>query len=195
MQDIRIFYIGDSFVNGTGDPEKLGWCGRLSIAAQAHGREITHYNLGVRRETSSDILDRFESEVHRRLMEGSQIKIVFSFGVNDMVIEEGKTRVSLDKSIENTSTLLKTALQKGDVIMVGPPPIDDEQINGRIKTLDQSFDRLCHSLSVPYISVLEQLLQEPVWLDEVSKNDGAHPKSKGYEVLANIIASHQEWWY
>lgn len=28
-KDIRIFFVGDSFVNGTGDEEALGWAGRL----------------------------------------------------------------------------------------------------------------------------------------------------------------------
>jgi len=36
MQDIRICYVGDSFVNGTGDPAKLGWTGRLSASSQSN---------------------------------------------------------------------------------------------------------------------------------------------------------------
>jgi len=46
-QEIRICFVGESFVNGTGDPEFLGWTGRVCRDAQRKGYEITHYNLGV----------------------------------------------------------------------------------------------------------------------------------------------------
>lgn len=31
---MRICFIGDSFVNGTGDPECLGWAGRICVTAR-----------------------------------------------------------------------------------------------------------------------------------------------------------------
>jgi lysophospholipase L1-like esterase len=58
ITDIRICFVGDSFVNGTGDPDCLGWTGRLCASRSRQGRSITYYNLGVRRETSADICDR-----------------------------------------------------------------------------------------------------------------------------------------
>ena len=51
---MRILAFGDSFVAGVGDPDHLGWIGR----ALRGRREITLYNLGVRRETSADIAAR-----------------------------------------------------------------------------------------------------------------------------------------
>lgn len=51
-QDIRICFIGDSFVNGTGDETALGWTGRLCAAAHARGFPVTYYNLGIRRKRS-----------------------------------------------------------------------------------------------------------------------------------------------
>ena len=62
MNDIRICFIGDSYVQGTGDPECLGWAGRLCVTARRDGHEVTGYNLGVRRETSRDIAHRWLSE-------------------------------------------------------------------------------------------------------------------------------------
>lgn len=56
--DIRICFVGDSFVNGIGDERALGWAGRLCAAANARGVPVTYYNLGVRRNTSKDILLR-----------------------------------------------------------------------------------------------------------------------------------------
>src|SRR5690606_27298725 len=60
--DLRICFVGDSFVAGVGDPEALGWSGRLTVDAHAAGVAPTAYNLGVRRQTSTDIAGRWQAE-------------------------------------------------------------------------------------------------------------------------------------
>jgi acyl-CoA thioesterase I len=93
-QDIRICFVGDSFVNGVGDRTYLGWIGRLCQNLAAQGFAITHYNLGVRRDTSADIEKRWELEATHRLPKGCDNRIVFSFGTNDTTWENGQQRVS-----------------------------------------------------------------------------------------------------
>ena len=195
MKDIRICYVGDSFVNGTGDPEKLGWAGRLSRYAEKEGVEITHYNLGVRRETSHDIAQRWVSECQARLPEGCNKRVVFSFGVNDAVAENGYPRVPVDVSVANAKSILKEAKQYYPVVMVGPPPIDDESLNERIRELDERYARLCVELSVSYLSIFDRLQDDEVWKKEVSGNDGAHPRAEGYALLAEYIRSWEGWWF
>ena len=56
-KDIRICFVGDSLVNGTGDEMALGWAGRLCAMAHTRGSSVTYYNLGIRRNTSKDILE------------------------------------------------------------------------------------------------------------------------------------------
>ena len=63
VTDIRICFIGDSSVNGTGDPLCLGWTGRVCATAIKLGYPSTHYNLGIRRETSADIAARWRKNV------------------------------------------------------------------------------------------------------------------------------------
>ena len=46
---MRICFIGDSFVNGTGDDDALGWPGRVVSLARSKGLDVTYYNLGVAR--------------------------------------------------------------------------------------------------------------------------------------------------
>lgn len=58
-QDVRICFVGDSFMQGTCDPDCLGWPGRVCRAAIQSGVGMTCYNLGVRRDTSADILRRW----------------------------------------------------------------------------------------------------------------------------------------
>ncbi len=193
MRDVRICYVGDSFVNGTGDPTKLGWTGRLSESSQNNNLDITYYNLGIRRETSEDILKRWELECQLRLPKVSENKVVFSFGVNDTVIEDGQRRVSLENSIENARTILLNASKQYDVIMIGMPPINDDEQNKRIKELDSKYQELCNALNIPYLSTFNRLLHDKVWRDEVALNDGAHPRDKGYEILADFVKNWSGW--
>src|SRR3954465_12905136 len=70
-RDLRICFVGDSFVAGIGDPLCHGWAGRLTARTIADGQPLTSYNLGVRRQTSSDILTRWQYECDRRLQGGT----------------------------------------------------------------------------------------------------------------------------
>jgi acyl-CoA thioesterase-1 len=63
-EDLRICFIGDSFVAGVGDETALGWTGRLLARSAEAGRPATGYNLGIRRNTSTDIRARLRDEEH-----------------------------------------------------------------------------------------------------------------------------------
>ncbi|MGK8554371.1 GDSL-type esterase/lipase family protein [Nocardia gipuzkoensis] len=86
-RDLWVCFVGDSFVAGVGDERCLGWAGRLGAAAHAEGVPLTAYNLGVRRQTSAEILDRWLIECSPRLPEGVDARVVLSFGVNDAMCE------------------------------------------------------------------------------------------------------------
>jgi lysophospholipase L1-like esterase len=195
MEDIRICYIGDSFVKGAGDPKMLGWAGRLSQMSQRSGEEITHYNLGVRRDTSYDILTRWEREAHVRLPSFSINCVVFSFGVHDSIIENSRARVSLVDSMKNAREILGIAKVKYNVAMIGPPPIDDDYQNSRIKSYDEAYATVCQMLGVNYLSIFDMLLSNQDWLNEVKVNDGIHPRENGYEILSRYIYNWEGWWF
>ena len=67
LPEVRICFVGDSFVNGTGDPECLGWTGRICVYANKKGYDITYYNLGIRRDTSTELRQALVKEVSLRL--------------------------------------------------------------------------------------------------------------------------------
>jgi len=193
MKDTRICYIGDSFVNGTGDSTMLGWTARVSEMSQNKFREITHYNLGIRRETTSDILKRWEKESSIRFRDDSENYMVFSFGVNDSVILDGVARVSIDESIKNAKMILTQAKKEHPTLMIGPPCIDDIEVNKGIRLRDKAYMELCIELDIPYISIYKLTIENEIWRAEVSSNDGAHPKEKGYKLLAEYIFFHDNW--
>ena len=180
-------------VNGTGDPDCLGWVGRVGQALKREGWDLTVYNLGVRRETSLQIEQRWLQEVTCRLPEGCDRRLVFSFGVNDTTLEEGKLRVDFEASIACARRILCEAKQQYPVLMIGPPAIADADQNQRIAQLSEQYAVLCAELDVSYLSVYESLVKSPVWMKEAAAGDGAHPGAGGYAELAQLILNWPTW--
>lgn len=61
-RDVGLVFIGDSFVAGYGDPKGLGWVSRV-VGRTAHpDLNLTAYNLGVRGQSSADVLARWRAE-------------------------------------------------------------------------------------------------------------------------------------
>lgn len=193
--DLRVCFIGDSFVAGVGDPQCLGWVGRLAAETYATGQPLTAYNLGVRRQTSTEILDRWQAECTPRLPDGSNARLVVSFGVNDATLLDGQPRVAPERSAANLTQLLAQAAEYGlPVLMVAPPPIDDAEHNARTAGLDERFAAICTAAAVPYVPVHQPLRDSAVWMREVRAGDGAHPGGAGYDELAALIGpSWREW--
>lgn len=190
---MRICFIGDSFVNGTGDPECLGWTGRICVAAQKQGDDVTYYNLGVRRETSADIKARWLQEVSCRLSPADDGRVVFSFGTNDTTIETDKTRIDFVESTENTRQILQVARQKFPVLMVGAPPIIDAEQNARTARLLEQFEQICLATNIHYLDIFAPLQKSQTWLQEVADYDGAHPRAAGYQEIANLVQNWSGW--
>lgn len=192
LSQVRVCFVGESFVNGTGDPECLGWTGRICANANKKGYDITYYNLGVRGETTEALKHRWYNEVKSRLPKEYDGRVVFSFGVNDTTIENGNPRVSLLNSILNAREILSKAQQLYPVLMVSPPPMLDDDQNTRIAELSKYLARICKELNIPYLDIFS-VLKLTIWLDEVSSYDKAHPRAKGYQVLADIVQYWDGW--
>lgn len=192
--DIRICFIGDSFVNGTGDETALGWAGRLCADAAGRGRPVTYYNLGVRRDTSADVLRRWEPECRPRLPASCDGRIVVSCGVNDATVENGTPRVAFEESCENMRRILRGA-RVYSPLLVGPPPVDDDEQNARIEYLSRAFSEIAASMGIPYIELFPQLVIDASYRAEIAGYDGAHPRSTGYGRIAALVASSANWWF
>ncbi|MGH8460348.1 MAG: GDSL-type esterase/lipase family protein [Stenotrophobium sp.] len=193
--DIRVCFVGDSHVAGTGDPEHRGWVGRVLAQAAVDGIELTAYNLGIRRETSADIARRWTVECARRLPEGCRSHVVFSFGVNDTTIEAGHLRVSAEDSMKYLHDVLDAAKSLRRIAMIGPAPTADAAQNRRIGALSEQFNSACKVLQVPYLPVFEALHKNSVWMRQVAANDGAHPQAEGYAEFARLILGWNGWWF
>ena len=193
--DFRICFVGDSFTAGLGDPEQLGWVGRVCASAVAQGVPLTAYNLGVRRQTSADIVGRWSAECAPRLPAGTRAHVVFCMGVNDTMMEGAQTRVGADDSVHHLETMLGEAQGRYHVAMIGPPPVADAAHNRRTQALSSRFGQRCIDLGVPYLPVFDALARNDIWMQQVAKHDGAHPQAEGYAEFARLVLGWPQWWF
>ncbi len=188
MADQRVLFFGDSHVAGVGDPSGLGWVGRVVAASFAAGRPVTAYNLGVRGETSVQVASRWREEAAPRLLSGSDVRIVLSFGANDTTIDAGQRRVSPEHSCHALASVLEGARTIAlPALVVGPALVEDADQNKRTHSLAASFGEVCGQHGVPFLNMIAPLLASRVWMDEVAVDDGAHPGVAGYDTLAKHV--------
>lgn len=183
-----MLFVGDSLVAGVGDPTGRGWVGRCVAAAYEAGTAVTPYNLGVRGDTSRDVLQRWEGEARPRLAAEAAMRVVFSFGANDTIREGGELRVPTDESIANLdAVLVRAAALALPAFIVGPSPVDDEHQRQRSLELARRMGHVAASRGVPFVDVASAINRSDVWRDEAARGDGAHPRAGGYELLAELI--------
>lgn len=193
---MRICFIGDSFVHGTGDDECRGWVGRLCSAARKAGHDVTCYNLGVRRDTSADVLACWRREAELRRSADAELRLIFSFGANDCTVdqESGDARLSHALSLSNAEQILSAARRAYPVLMVGPLPVlDDASTDRRIALLSCDLAALCARLGIPFLEVFSAMTQCDAWREEAAKGDGSHPNANGYAALARVIGAWPAW--
>lgn len=193
---VTVVFLGDSFVAGVGDPTGLGWTTRLVADARARGTDLTAYPLGVRRNTSADVLARWEPETAARLPRAGRTGLVVSFGVNDATDgDDGRPRVALDDTVANLRALLVGAASAGlDVLVVGPPPIADERVNARITEVDARLRAEAAAHGATAVEVLGPLRAAGPWMAQVRDGDGAHPGAEGYAALAALVRPAWRTW-
>ncbi|MEU8924007.1 GDSL-type esterase/lipase family protein [Kitasatospora sp. NPDC048545] len=183
----RICFLGDSFVQGLGDPEFRGWVGRV-LQAAAPG--ATAFNLGVRRDSSAQVLRRCWPEVGARVLPGADNRLVVSVGANDAMEEAGVPRVAHHDTLANLAALLDGARKRGlGALVVGPPPVvcGGAAHLDRLRALVPAMAGLCADAGVPFVDVTGALAGDPVWTAEARAGDGAHPGAGGYGRLAELV--------
>jgi acyl-CoA thioesterase I len=193
---MTVCFFGDSFVNGTGDEDFLGWPARVCAAARRNGHHITHYNLGVRRNTSRDIGARWRSEAEARLASDPEGRLAFSFGANDCALDgaRGDVRVPRPQVRENAHAILGAALAWRPTLMIGPAPVsDDSAMDLRIAEVSADLEGVCRELGVPYLPVFKILAGSAIWAREAASFDGTHPSAGGYAMLAEVISTWHAW--
>jgi lysophospholipase L1-like esterase len=187
---------GDSFVNGAGDPDALGWAGRLAAAAWGQGLPLSYYNLGVRGETTADVAKRLRGETVPRMIPGADNCIVIAVGANDVDLAGGTRALSLEDSIAALGRILEAASELGArTHVVGPGPTGIADHDERSRELGRAFASFCSDRGVPFTDVLDDLLADERWGRSAGENDGIHPGAQGYAALTGLLVQRGllEW--
>src|SRR5215831_9365984 len=168
---MRICFIGDSFVSGAYDDECLGWVGRICASARKRGHDVSAYNLGIRGETSVQILKRWRAEAEVRQSPQQEGRLVFEFGVNDTREVNGKRQLEAEQSFAAAREILAAASRWKPTLMIGPPPGGDSARNGRIEELSRHLAEICAELKVPYFDSYTPLSQSSSFIPDVKSID------------------------
>lgn len=184
-QDLRLCFFGDSYVQGVGDATGAGWVGPVAGPMMGYG---TAFNLGVRGDTSLDVQRRWYDEARCRLKNSACYGVLFSFGVNDTSLSNGRIRVPHQRSLTVLSTLLDDAHASGwSALVVGPPAPAEDGHRCRVQRLSEEMALACMSCAVPFVDLVTPLEMDESWLAELTAGDGSHPGTAGYRRMAGLI--------
>lgn len=192
---MKICFFGDSFTNGTGDDECLGWVGRVCAEKRREGIDLTAYNLGIRGNTSEDVMRRWKGEACARVAKGENSALIFSFGTNDCAkADDGRSRLAQNDRLKNARSILVDAPKLHQTLFIGPLPIADDPIaNKRIADLSRQMGVFARTHKVPYLELYPTFAESSVWAQECAAGDGVHPNSGGYAAVADMVAKWDAW--
>lgn len=204
---LRICFVGDSYVDGTGDPDCLGWVGRVCQMAWQRNRQLTNYNLGIRGETSTMLAKRWRQECEIRLPAGSPALLVFLFGINDIAEHIGVgLRVEHRMSVDNARSILGEAVRWKPTLWIGPPPANEacspqspvpgisfDFRNDRLLSLNASYAALAADLGVAFLDIATQLSESASYLKSQTAGDQMHCSAAGYAEIASIVDMWPAW--
>ena len=187
-RDIGLCFVGDGFVAGYGDPKALGWVSRVVGRTPTRDADLTAYNLGVRDDSSADVMHRWRAECAPRWAGRSERRLVVGVGARDV-----PAGVSTARSRLNLANVLDEAATSGiATFVVGPAPTLDSEVNARLEVLASAQADVCDRRNVPFVDCFRPLLHHDQWLSDLSAGDGTHPGQAGYGLIAWLVL-HYGW--
>ncbi len=190
-RDIGICFIGDGYVAGYGDPKALGWVSRVVGRTPTDGADLTAYNLGVRGDSSAEVMQRWRAECPVRWHGRGERRLVVGVGAHDL--EHG---ISTARSRLNLANVLDEASTSGiATFVVGPPPALDPELNIRLQALSEAQADVCARRGVPFVDTFLPLRDHDQWQSDLAAGDGVHPAQAGYGLIAWLVLHHgwQRW--
>jgi acyl-CoA thioesterase I len=188
LRDVRLVVVGDAFAAGVGDPKALGWVGRVVARSQSPDIALTTYNLGVRDDSSADVLDRWREESARRFAPGAEHRLVLAVGHGDVAqgLSTARSRLNLANVLDDASAYSIPTL------VVGPAPMLDPSFDDRLRVVAEAQADVCARRGVPFVDCFDPLLRHEQWQSDLATGDGVHPGQAGYGLIAWLVL-HQGW--
>lgn len=207
---MTIICFGDSITYGNWDP-KGGWVGRLrdyldSKSLSAYSDENLYstyytltYNLGIPGDTSSGLLERFETELIPRFNPDELTIILLAIGINDSRFYASTNEHETEPGVfqQNIWDLWEIAKKyTSDVAFVGLSPVDEQRTsplfwetdaiykNEYIEKYNDLIKEFCESRQTPFIDIFGKMKEMDY---KKLLEDGVHPNSEGYKVMEKLV--------
>lgn len=207
MRDLRICFMGDSYINGSGDEGCLGWIGRLCERRFTREVRLTFYDLGIRGATTDEIRGRWKQECQARFPDGADNRVVLQFGINDVAVITGAgRRVEEEASLANAEAIVSACAGLYPTLWVGIPPAnvacspmhpsEGMEIDFSQDTaiaLNRRYAALAEKLGVPYLDIQTPLLADDDYMQSLTKGDRMHCDGSGYAITAGLIDNWPAW--
>lgn len=188
---VGLCFVGDSFVAGLGDPKALGWVSRVVARTPHSGIDLASYNLGIRGQSSTDVLSRWQNECEPRWEKANERRLVVSVGLNDIAqgLTTARSRLNLANILDDASSSAISSY------VVGPAPTIDAETNDRLQVLVDAQADVCSRRGVTYVDCFRPLLGHDQWHADLASGDGIHPGQAGYGLIAWLVlhAGWQSW--
>ncbi|MBD2758299.1 G-D-S-L family lipolytic protein [Yimella sp. cx-573] len=188
---VGLCFVGDEYVAGLGDPKALGWVSRVVARTPHAGVDLAAYNLGVRGDSSTDVLARWQQEAEPRWRTANERRLVVGFGTQD--VEDG---ISTARSRLNLANILDDASSSAiATFVVGPAPSLDAETNERLQVLVDAQADVCSRRGVTYVDCFRPLLGHDQWQADLSASPDGLPGQAGYGLIAWLVlhAGWQNW--
>jgi lysophospholipase L1-like esterase len=188
----RICVFGDSVAWGAYLPKREAWVDLLrNHLEKLSNYSVVLYNLGIDENTSTDLLQRFDSEATAR----NPDVIIIAIGVNDSIYRgQNLFDVSGEKFTENLITLLGKARTFTDTIwLMGlVKGSDKETIPLKVSTTGKCYSKSAVRQYDEYIrtvAVNKKLPFVDIYADlnDSDFDDGLHPNLQGHIKIFNKI--------
>lgn len=189
---MNICIFGDSVTWGAFLPFRAAWANLLRNYLEGQDSQIAVYDLGIDANTSTDLLNRFDTEAAARHPEF----IIFAIGTNDAAyrdepdnaltpINEFRANITdlFEKASHFTPNLLVIGLAKGDDSLTQPlPRSTTSKCYSRSNTqrYNDVLESLCKNRIVQFVDIFNLLTNEDF-------DDGLHPNLGGHQKIFEAV--------
>lgn len=206
-EGIQLLALGDSLTRGTGDDEGKGYIGYLKeLLSDKTNETINLANYGVKGLTSTELANMMtQKEIQRQ---ASMADIIFiTIGGNDL-FQGGETLSNLDENsikelsasyLENLHSILtklRSVNEDAPIYLMGLynpfSDLEDSDLSSKVvrdwnnesAEISAGFN---HTIFVPTYDIFQQNVQTFLYSDHF------HPNAKGYQLMAERVASLISW--
>lgn len=203
---IVIAAVGDSLTKGVGDPDGLGYVGKVadSLKTKGHVKTVEIKNYAVQGDRTVDLLKKLDDKNVQKSLKSADY-IFFTIGGNDLmkVLRQNFMQLTIqpfqeeEKPFENRFKAIISKIRKYNqhaelmyVSMYNPftftlPEL--KEINGVVTDWNQIAEKELKKDPHAATANVEDLFSKKSDSSRISEDDDFHPNAKGYSLIAKRL--------